>query len=382
MKSLIGPSAERKGEKAFFSLSTYQVLAAGTLLCGAVTYWGTAGVMTAFAFASGDHVVTALAENVLGTPPSQTVLGSVPAGTAGTVIEGGRSDGSGGTSAFVFFAGGSGLSGWVPENTLQLTQGGGNSTPSSSSTDTGGLIPGASSFAPFMVGSTTVQLGTPTVMNPGTYSVSENTNPDFAATFSNDCPGGTVTLNPGDIKTCTITNTDQRAVITVNKVIVSDVNPVATSTPNPGLNIYKVTTYALTTNSVHVAWVTNTPATSQALYNTSSTMTASATQVIQSTDMVTNHDETLINLAPSTKYFYFVISSDSAGNTAVSPVFSFVTPGIGSPSASAADPAGALATATAIPTQNSSGSSDSTTNEISLATMGALAAAGIKRIFT
>jgi len=67
----------------------------------------------------------------------------------------------------------------------------------------------ASDFAPFKVGSTIVSLGVPTVINSGTYTVSEATDLNYLQSFTGDCDlSGVVTINSGNNKVCTITNTE------------------------------------------------------------------------------------------------------------------------------------------------------------------------------
>lgn len=74
-------------------------------------------------------------------------------------------------------------------------------------TNTGGGTKAISDFAPFQVGGTTVASGVPQTFSPGTYSVTEKTDSNYATTYSADCAGGSVTLAAGDVKSCTITNT-------------------------------------------------------------------------------------------------------------------------------------------------------------------------------
>jgi prepilin-type N-terminal cleavage/methylation domain-containing protein len=75
-------------------------------------------------------------------------------------------------------------------------------------------------FAPYSIGTTTISLGTPNILSPGAYTVSETTNPNYTQTFSGDCnTGGTVTLANGDAKVCNITNEEKLAYITVNKIV-------------------------------------------------------------------------------------------------------------------------------------------------------------------
>lgn len=66
----------------------------------------------------------------------------------------------------------------------------------------------ASDFAPFLIDSNTIIEGAPTKFLPGTYTISETTDPNYDVTFSGDCnSSGVVTLSFGDNKQCTITNT-------------------------------------------------------------------------------------------------------------------------------------------------------------------------------
>jgi Tfp pilus assembly protein PilV len=78
----------------------------------------------------------------------------------------------------------------------------------------------AANFAPYKVGAATVTLGAQTLINQGTYTVSETTDPNYTQTFGGDCnASGSITLAPGDNKVCTITNEEKPAHITVNKVV-------------------------------------------------------------------------------------------------------------------------------------------------------------------
>ncbi len=63
---------------------------------------------------------------------------------------------------------------------------------------------------PLFVGSTQVITNVPTTFTPGTYTVSETSDSDYEASeWGGDCAAdGTITLNDGDNKTCTITNND------------------------------------------------------------------------------------------------------------------------------------------------------------------------------
>ncbi len=62
-------------------------------------------------------------------------------------------------------------------------------------------------FAPYKVGSTTVTIGAVTPINSGTHLISEVTDANYNLTFTGNCfTNGTVTLAPGDNKTCSILN--------------------------------------------------------------------------------------------------------------------------------------------------------------------------------
>ena len=64
------------------------------------------------------------------------------------------------------------------------------------------------------------------VENPfsaGIHTVSETEGPGYAATITGDCAvDGSITLNPGDVKSCTITNDDIAPLLTVFKVVTND----------------------------------------------------------------------------------------------------------------------------------------------------------------
>lgn len=65
--------------------------------------------------------------------------------------------------------------------------------------------------------------GTAYSLAAGTYSVSEDTNTQYSASFSGDCDAsGNVTLALGEDKTCIITNDDRPASINVVKTVVND----------------------------------------------------------------------------------------------------------------------------------------------------------------
>lgn len=65
----------------------------------------------------------------------------------------------------------------------------------------------AADFAPYKVGSTTVVLGAATPIDSGTYTISETMDTNYNLTFTGNCfTNGTLTLNPGDNKVCSLTN--------------------------------------------------------------------------------------------------------------------------------------------------------------------------------
>ena len=73
---------------------------------------------------------------------------------------------------------------------------------------------------------TPVTSGATTTFSAGNYVVAETGLSGYVASFSGDCnSSGQVTLNPGDEKTCTITNNDQEAHITLVKVLNSGTAP-------------------------------------------------------------------------------------------------------------------------------------------------------------
>jgi uncharacterized repeat protein (TIGR01451 family) len=81
----------------------------------------------------------------------------------------------------------------------------------------------AASNFPVTIGANTAQWGSNTV-SPGTYTVSETQQTGYqAGSWGNDCTaGGSVTLTPGQTKTCTITNSDIAPQLTIIKHVVND----------------------------------------------------------------------------------------------------------------------------------------------------------------
>ncbi len=74
---------------------------------------------------------------------------------------------------------------------------------------------------PLKVGTTSVVSGTSKEFTAGTYTVSETGDANYAATFSGDCDAnGSITIAAGENKSCTITNDDKPAHLTINKTTV------------------------------------------------------------------------------------------------------------------------------------------------------------------
>jgi hypothetical protein len=77
---------------------------------------------------------------------------------------------------------------------------------------------------PLFVNATGVTSGAQNGFNAGSYSASETNLPGYTAgSWTGDCAAnGSITLAPGDVKACTITNDDQQAFITVVKQVTND----------------------------------------------------------------------------------------------------------------------------------------------------------------
>ncbi|PYS44748.1 MAG: hypothetical protein DMG13_33405, partial [Acidobacteria bacterium] len=76
---------------------------------------------------------------------------------------------------------------------------------------------------PLFVGGTPVTSGVETKFLAGTYTISETGSSGYTASFSGDCaPNGSITLNPQDVKSCTITNNDQPAHLIIIKNVTND----------------------------------------------------------------------------------------------------------------------------------------------------------------
>jgi Tfp pilus assembly protein PilV len=85
-----------------------------------------------------------------------------------------------------------------------------------------GLSKTSSDFAPYKVGTTTVQLATSTKFGAGTYTVSETVNSNYIQTFSGDCNvSGQVTLAASSSKICTITNEEKLSYIYASSTVIN-----------------------------------------------------------------------------------------------------------------------------------------------------------------
>jgi predicted ribosomally synthesized peptide with SipW-like signal peptide len=104
--------------------------------------------------------------------------------------------------------------------------------------------------------STNVSSGVQATLPTGTYSVSETGVSGYVASFSGDCDSeGNVTLNPGDVKTCTITNDDLPANITLIKVVTGDgtlADPSSFRMRVDGTLVPNTTSIAVNSNSPHI----------------------------------------------------------------------------------------------------------------------------------
>lgn len=98
--------------------------------------------------------------------------------------------------------------------------------------------------------------GNPTNMIADTYTITETGVSGYVASFSGDCDvNGVVTLNPGDNKTCTITNNDLPANITLIKSVINNNGGTATANSAWGLRIDG----NIVPNNTSVAVSANTP---------------------------------------------------------------------------------------------------------------------------
>lgn len=79
------------------------------------------------------------------------------------------------------------------------------------------------------------------------------------------------------------------------------------------------------TSTATITWITNEEATSKVEYADESLDTASTTDVVIESDLVTAHSLELENLTPDTIYYFMVQSADAASNIATSTEQTFVT---------------------------------------------------------
>ena len=80
-----------------------------------------------------------------------------------------------------------------------------------------------------------------------------------------------------------------------------------------------------TTTEATVSWDTDEDADSTVLFSTVSPVDPNTATKVTSSTLETDHELTLLSLTASTTYFYVVVSTDEAGNTATSSEESFVT---------------------------------------------------------
>jgi uncharacterized repeat protein (TIGR01451 family) len=87
---------------------------------------------------------------------------------------------------------------------------------------------------PLFVDQTGVTSGVQNGFNAGAHVVSETGQTGYTATISGDCDAqGNVTLNPGDVKACTVTNDDVQPKLTVTKIVLNDDGGNAAATDFP-----------------------------------------------------------------------------------------------------------------------------------------------------
>lgn len=93
--------------------------------------------------------------------------------------------------------------------------------------------------------------------------------------------------------------------------LVSGANSATATPPDSTLDITNVQTAPPTTSSIQIAWTTNTASDSAVNYGTSASY-GSSTPVDSA--MVTNHEVTITGLAPSTTYYYQVLSNSKTNH--------------------------------------------------------------------
>lgn len=86
-----------------------------------------------------------------------------------------------------------------------------------------GLSKGVSDFAPYKVGTTTVQLATSTKFGAGTYTVTGASDSNYTLTFSGDCnSAGQVTLTASSSKLCTLNYEEKLAYVKLDGVVINN----------------------------------------------------------------------------------------------------------------------------------------------------------------
>jgi prepilin-type N-terminal cleavage/methylation domain-containing protein len=80
----------------------------------------------------------------------------------------------------------------------------------------------AADFAPYQVGTTTVNIGIANEFPPGVYSISESNDASYTTTFSGDCDtNGDINLVASTTNSCTITNEEKPSKIVVTKSVIN-----------------------------------------------------------------------------------------------------------------------------------------------------------------
>jgi len=168
---------------------------------------------------------------------------------------------------------------------------------------------------PLFIGTTSVISGVTTTLDAtGTYIVSETNNrSNYTSAISGACdPNGNVTLNVGDVKDCTITNT-----------YVAPQSPAPPSGGSGGgariLIIFNEANGDVLTTTAIVMWFTSLPATTRVVYNTvphnydfgTSPNYGYTYSTLEDSNKITFHAVTITGLTPNTTYYWRAISHGS-----------------------------------------------------------------------